>query len=143
MRKFDLKLAQTHQRFQEFYKNNLQQIYANLEPVRQKGIKTFWRRLIIFTIVFGSIITLCATGYVDEKTYTSKGFMRIFMLAVIIGGYAVYLPFIDYRLTTKRKVMNIILSFWGNFSYRQSDLIGDPVIERSEIFRYFNLCIFS
>ena len=138
MRKFDVKLAQTHQRFQEFYKNNLQQIYANLEPVRQKGIKTFWRRLIIFTIVFGGIITLCATGYVDEKTYTSKGFMRNFMLAVIIGGYAVYLPFIDYRLTTKRKVMNIILSFWGNFSYRQSDLIGDPVIERSEIFRYFN-----
>ena len=138
MRKFDLKLAQTHQRFQEFYKNNLQQIYANLEPVRQKGIKTFWRRLIIFTIVFGGIITLCATGYIDEKMYTSKGFMRIFMLAVIIGGYAVYAPFIDYRLTTKRKVMNIILSFWGKFSYCQKDLIGNPVIERSEIFRYFN-----
>ena len=138
MKNVDLKLAQTHQRFQEFYKQNLQQIYAELEPVRQRGIKTFWRRLIIFTIVFGGIIMLCATGYIDEKTYTSKGFMRIFMLLFFIGGYAVYAPFVDYRTTTKRKVMNIILSFWGNFSYCQKDLIGNPVIERSEIFRHFN-----
>ena len=139
MRNVDLKLAQTHQRFQQFYKQNLRQIYQALEPVRQEKIKSFIRRLVIFSLIFGGLYLLCATGIIDEKTYKSKGFLKCWLTGFALGLYVIYQPFIDYRTITKNRVMNIILSFWGRFTYRhEKDIIGESVIKDSEIFRYFN-----
>lgn len=139
MKNVDLKLAQTHQRFQQFYKQNLQQIYAELEPVRKEKMRSFWFRATIFSVLTVGYYLLCLTGFISKEAYTSEGMMKLTLAAIIIGGYWVYKPFVDYRTITKNRVMKIILSFWGNFTYRhEKDIIGEPVIKDSEIFSYFN-----
>ena len=139
MKKANSKLALTQQRFQDFYKQNLRTIYEKLEPVRHKKIRSVIIRSIIATIILIFMLGLYAIGVIDDKLLESEGFIKFCLAGFILAGYLIYEPFEAYRTTTKNRVMKIILSFWGNFTYfHEKDIIGDPVLKKSEIFTYFN-----
>ena len=139
MEKVNSKLALTQQRFQDFYKQNLRTIYERLEPVRHKKIRSVIIRSIIVTIILIFMLGLYAIGVIDDKLLESEGFIKFCLAGFILAGYLIYEPFEAYRTTTKNRVMKIILSFWGNFTYfHEKDIIGDPVLKKSEIFTYFN-----
>ncbi len=123
----------------DFYQQNLREIYTQLEPVRREKIHS----VIIRTLVSGAIIFfiwwLCYIDFISSEVYKSEGFMKFCGLFLFGAAYLIYEPFESYRTTTKNRVMKIILSFWGKFTYsHEKDIIGDPVLKKSEIFTYFN-----
>jgi len=82
---------------------------------------------------------LCYIDFISSEVYESEGFMKFCGLFLFGAAYLIYEPFESYRTTTKNRVMKIILSFWGKFTYsHEKDIIGDPVLKKSEIFTYFN-----
>ena len=139
MKEINQQLAVTQQKFSDFYQQNLREIYTQLEPVRHEKIQS----VIIRTLVSGAIIFfvwwLCYIDFISSEVYESEGFMKFCGLFLFGGAYLIYEPFESYRTTTKNRVMKIILSFWGKFTYsHEKDIIGDPVLKKSEIFTYFN-----
>ena len=139
MKEINQQLAVTQQKFSDFYQQNLREIYTQLEPVRREKIHS----VIIRTLVSGAIIFfiwwLCYIDFISSEVYKSEGFMKFCGLFLFGAAYLIYEPFESYRTTTKNRVMKIILSFWGKFTYsHEKDIIGDPVLKKSEIFTYFN-----
>jgi hypothetical protein len=139
MKEINQQLAVTQQKFSDFYQQNLREIYTQLESVRHEKIQS----VIIRTLVSGAIIFfiwwLCYIDFISSEVYESEGFLKFCGLFLFGGAYLIYEPFESYRTTTKNRVMKIILSFWGKFTYsHEKDIIGDPVLKKSEIFTYFN-----
>lgn len=133
------KLAEAQQKFQSFYKANLQQIYKQLEQKRHKYLQIFYQRLALSFVLVGGTLVLCLNNIISEKVYTSDLFIRIAVLS-FIGIFAIlYTPFRNYRENTKKQTMEKILSFWGNFTnFFEQDIIGNETIKKSELFTYYN-----
>ena len=139
MRKINQQLSDTQQKFLEFYQQNLREIYTQLEPVRREKIHSVVIRSIIVGATILFVWWLCYIDFISSEVYKSEGFMKSCGLFLFGGAYLIYEPFESYRTTTKNRVMKIILSFWGKFTYsHEKDIIGDPVLKKSEIFTYFN-----
>lgn len=139
MRKINQQLSDTQQKFLEFYQQNLREIYTQLEPVRREKIHSVVIRSIIVGATILFVWWLCYIDFISSEVYKSEGFMKFCGLFLFGGAYLIYEPFESYRTTTKNRVMKIILSFWGKFTYsHEKDIIGDPVLKKSEIFTYFN-----
>ena len=137
--KRNYKLAEAQQKFQSFYKANLQQIYKQLEEKRHQYLHKFYRRLICSVLLIGGVYMLCLKNIISEKIYTSDTFVNIVSIAVFLIFAFLYTPFADYREKTKRKTMEKILSFWGNFDYFfQQDIISNETVKKSELFTYYN-----
>lgn len=133
------KLAETQQKFQSFYKANLQQIYKQLEETRKKCLDSLKNRLICFFLFFGGIYYLCAQDIIKQEIYSSDFFINVAAIVFLIFCGAIYQPFCDYREKTKDRTMQKILSFWGNFNYcLEKDIIGDSLVRKSELFLYYN-----
>ena len=133
------KLAEAQQKFQSFYKANLQQIYNQLEKTRHKYFSSFKNRLAGFALLTGVCYYLYINNLIPLQLYESDLFTIAVIILLIVIGALIYQPFIDYREKTKDKTMKKILSFWGNFDYfLEQDIIGDNVIKKSELFTYFN-----
>ncbi len=137
--KRNYKLAETQQKFQSFYKANLQQIYKQLEEARHQYLHKFYRRLICSILLIGGVYILCLKNIISESIYTSDAFIRIAAVAVLIIFAVLYTPFADYRERTKRRTMEKILSFWGKFDYFfEQNIIGDKTVKKSELFSFYN-----
>ena len=139
MKEINQQLAVTQQKFSDFYQQNLREIYTQLEPVRHEKIQSVIIRTIIVSAIVLFVWWLCYIDFISSEVYESEGFMKFCGLFLFGGAYLIYEPFESYRTTTKNRVMKIILSFWGKFTYsHEKDIIGDPVLKKSEIFTYFN-----
>ncbi len=139
MKATNKQLALTQQQFQDFYQQNLREIYTQLEPVRRKKIHSAIIRAIIVGAIVLFVWWLCYIGFISAKAYKSESFIKFFGAFLFVGAYLIYEPFESYRTTTKRRVMKIILSFWGNFTYfHEKDIIGEPVVKKAELFARFN-----
>lgn len=137
--KKNYKLAETQQKFQSFYKANLQQIYKQLEEKRHQYLHKFYRRLMCSILLVCGTYLLCLKDIISENIYTSDAFIRIAIIVVLLIFAFLYTPFADYREKTKRKTMEKILSFWGKFDYFfQQDIIGNATVKKSELFAYYN-----
>lgn len=137
--KKNYKLAEAQQKFQSFYKANLQQIYKQLEEKRYQYLHIFYRRLICSVLLVGAICMLCIKNIISEDIYTSNAFIKVAIFAVLMIFAVLYTPFANYREKTKRKTMEKILSFWGHFDYFfQQDIIGNETVNKSELFKYYN-----
>lgn len=133
------KLAETQQKFQSFYKANLQQIYKQLEEMRKKCLNSLKNRLICFCLLFGGIYYLCAQDIIKQEIYSSDFFINVAAIVFLIFCGAIYQPFCDYREKTKDRTMQKILSFWGKFDYfLEHDIIGNEIVKKSELFSYYN-----
>ena len=134
------KLAVTQQKFQEFYKENLQDIYENLERVRQKNLRNLFRNIIGIICVGSAFAALFYFDVLTEKVLQQRWFSLLCSVLLLIAGGLIYCPFMEYNGQTKSRTMNKILSFWGKFKYYNgSDLIDSTEIKKSELFTYFNL----
>ncbi|MBR1904279.1 MAG: DUF3137 domain-containing protein [Alphaproteobacteria bacterium] len=139
MKEINQQLAVTQQKFSDFYQQNLREIYTQLEPVRHEKIHSVIIRTIIVSAIVLFVWWLCYIDFISSEVYKSEGFMKFCGLFLFGAAYLIYEPFESYRTTTKNRVMKIILSFWGKFTYsHEKDIIGDPVLKKSEIFTYFN-----
>lgn len=139
MPKINYQLAETQRKFGEFYQKNLHNIYTNLEPKRHEYLHKLYITVVICAAIVGFTVFSCARGYIGPQTYESEGFLKLALLALLVMGYLIYAPFSEYRTTTKSRVMNKILSFWGDFRYfHEHDIIGRETIKEAELFTYFN-----
>ena len=135
----DPALAQTQMQFKFFYEEKLREIYTQLEPVRKKYLHRFYYTALICLIIFPSLYGACYYNIIPEGIYSSDGFIKLILLAVLAALYFLTLPFTQYREKTKDRVMQIILSFWGKFNYtRERELISADEIKKAELFSYFN-----
>ena len=138
MSKANLSLAQTQQRFQKFYQNNLHDIYADLEKDRRYWINYFWKTLTVVIIGTALICYIIYYGQTHEASYMQWFDM---VVSVWILGSCIFLckPFYTYASITKARVMKKILSFWGDLQYNEGgSVISDSLIKKSELFGYFN-----
>lgn len=137
--KRNYKLAEAQQRFQSFYKANLQQIYKQLEEKRHQYLHMFYRRLICSVLLVGGVFILCLKNIISEEIYTSEAFIKLAFFAILMIFAVLYTPFAGYREKTKRETMEKILSFWGKFDYSfQQDIINNETVKKSELFTYYN-----
>ncbi|MBQ8482554.1 MAG: DUF3137 domain-containing protein [Alphaproteobacteria bacterium] len=133
------KLAETQQKFQSFYKTNLQQIYRQLEETRKRCLNSLKNRLICFFLFFGGIYYLCLNDIIKPEIYSSDFFVNVAVIVFLIFCGAIYQPFSEYREKTKDTTMQKILSFWGKFDYfLEHDIIGNEIVKKSELFSYYN-----
>lgn len=130
-------LAETQQRFHEFYKQNLQSVYKELEQDRRENLFILGRNI---AIILGIALIFAALIY-----YYGEAFLEFLLSSWVVAGYflaavwMIYYPFMRYNGNTKSRTMNKILSFWGKFRYfNGQDLIGEENVKKSELFSYFN-----
>ena len=139
MKKINQQFVVIQQKFLNFYQRNLREIYTQLEPVRHEKIHSVMIRAIVVSAIILFVWCLCHIGFISAKVYESNGFIKLCVFFLLGAAYLIYEPFEAYRTTTKTRVMKIILSFWGKFTYsHEKDIIGDSVINKSGLFARFN-----
>ncbi len=138
MIKPDRKLAQTQQKFKDFYDKNLRTKYEKLEPMRCKYLKKFHIRFLVSVFITAAIFLLCCCGIISSEVYESEGFIKFCALIIVVMIYFCSTPFADYCVETKSLVMDKILSFWGDFEYSNVSTIEVDEINKSELFSSFN-----
>lgn len=135
---YDEKLEQTQQRFQEFYQQNLKNIYIELEKERRKNLYLLGRNLLI---IFGTVlffVTLFYFHILSERIWEQRWFGYVVVILLLVFAYLIYQPFGLYNDRTKRQAMNKILSFWGKFKYSNGNsVVSGSTIKKSELFSYF------
>ncbi len=132
-------LAETQQKFQEFYKANLQSIYASLEDDRRKNLRKLARNTAIVCSIILVMVALFYYEILPTSIMEQQWFGIVTALFTLAAGWSIYAPFSIYNDHTKSRTMNKVLSFWGKFKYyNNKDIIGEDVIKKSEIFSYFN-----
>lgn len=138
MPKVDIRLAETQQKFYDFYKTNLQSLYSELERERRDCLKMLLKAvaLCVATVIF--LILLYHFDILTSEILAAQWFSILSALLIIAFCMMLCAPFWQYNSVTKSKVMKKIISFWGNFSYQSSDIIGKDAVNRSELFSYFN-----
>ena len=135
MRKINQELAELQANFLQYYRQNLGNKFAELEPIRKKYLHFFWKWGVIFSL--GIVVIL----YLSNSGFFSQEFMDSDLFAYMVGGYFItmYLvlshPFSAYKEKTKRLTMDKILAFFGDFNYcpksmpqeyiKKSGLIGN------------------
>ena len=136
---YNPELAETQQRFFEYYQQKLLPVYEKLEKERQTYLQILRRNILGVLGVFCSMIVLFYFDVLSSNVLETQWFSILCSILLLIAAYLISSPFLNYNEKTKSKAMNKILSFWGNFKYcGQKDLIGDDVIKKSELFSYFN-----
>ncbi len=121
--------------FKKYYDKELRGKFEELEPIRQKYLKSFFRRILFFVIVVASYIYVCMNGFVSEETYSSEGLINFYIFYFLIESAICYDPVDNFASETKFAVMDKILRFFGNFKYSQRcDFIGKKDIEDSDLF---------
>lgn len=138
MKNFDT-LDVVQQEFRAFYDSNLQDKYTQLEIIRKRLLKQFF----ITASLYVSIILLCIfMNVIAYYDFYPEIFSYVFTLFHGIFIYLCFKPFDKYKKQTKSSVMKTILSFWGDFQYKNEyDAVSKYMLERSEIFGFFDLCI--
>ena len=138
MKNFDT-LDVVQQEFRAFYDSNLQDKYTQLEIIRKRLLKQF----LITASLYVSIILLCIfMNVIAYYDFYPEIFSYVFTLFHGIFIYLCFKPLDKYKKQTKSSVMKIILSFWGDFQYKNEyDAVSKYMLERSEIFGFFDLCI--
>lgn len=135
---YDEKLEQTQQRFQEFYQQNLKNIYIELEKERRKNLYLLGRNLLI---IFGTVlffVTLFYFHILSERIWEQRWFGYVVAILLLVFAYLIYQPFGQYNDRTKKQTMNKILSFWGKFRYSNGNsVVSGSTIKKSELFSYF------
>lgn len=139
MQKINKNLAATQEQFWKYYNSNLREIYQQLEPIRQKHLSAFIRRLSFFICVSAFVYALCRFDFIPENIYNSEGFFKtVIFIGLIYLCYTFY-PFQQYCDKTKSMVMKKLLSFWGNFNYYNNRYTLFPNdIQKSELFTCYN-----
>lgn len=137
--KINADLAMVQKQFADFYRQNLQQIYTQLEPVRYEYLHILYKRLFYTALGAGAFWLCCHMGWLNGDSGFSGILMTIFIVAAVLDFFVLQYPFQTYRERTKARVMQKILSFWGQFDYcRKKQIISTETIKSSEIFMYFN-----
>ena len=133
MKNFDT-LDVVQQEFRAFYDSNLQDKYTQLEIIRKRLLKQF----LITASLYVSIILLCIfTNVITYNDFDSEGFGFIFVLFHGIFIYLCFKPLDKYKKQTKSSVMKTILSFWGNFFYKNGyNTIPESLLRESELFSF-------
>lgn len=130
-------MAETQQQFFEFYKQNLQSVYKDLEQDRRENLLALGRNVAILlsiALIFAALLYHYGEAIL-EHSWSSWVFVGYTLAAV----WMLYYPFLRYNGNTKSRTMNKILSFWGKFRYfNGQDLIGKENVKKSELFSYFN-----
>ena len=135
------------QKFKNFYEENLQSEYKNLEDIRKIYLKKFYNRIICFTAFIIFLILICfilnSLSIIDLKMVA--GLIFIVTTSVFLSIFYYQSPIFIYKNKTKSLVMDKILSFfgclkyksnyksWGDLEYK-SNQISLPPIEKSELF---------
>lgn len=139
MQKINKNLAATQEQFWEYYNSNLREIYQKLEPIRQKHLSAFIRRLSFFICISAFVYALCRFDFISEDIYNSEGFCKIVFLIGMIYLYYTFYPFQQYCNKTKSMVMKKLLYFWGDFNYCNNKYSLFPSdIQKSELFTCYN-----
>lgn len=134
---YDLMHAQ--QDFKYFYDKNLRGKYQELEPVRRQFLHKFIVRLTSFSLLFLLTYLLCYADIIPAAVYEARWFINIFCFLFILAIVLIKMPVDNYCHKTKSTVMRKILSFWGNFAYKNSSsFVRKESIKKSELFNYYN-----
>ena len=134
-------LLEIQKKFKEYYDTTLKHKYSELEDIRKKDLFWFIFWFVLFSIGASIYIYCCAKGYISEKTYLSKGALKLCFLYICTGIFLCYAQVDDYKLETKFKVMDKIMQFWGDFQYSYSfynTLISKAHIEKFKLFEKFD-----
>lgn len=135
-RKINYRLAETEQQFGLYYKKNLRRIYGELEGDRHKYIGSLIKRAAVSA---AGILFFCRLYDFKIPENPGNGEMKTALILIIIMIRYLYGPFKNYRTATKNRTMEIILSFWGNFTYDgDEDIIGENATGKSELFGKYN-----
>ncbi len=138
MKKVNVELASTQQKFYDFYKTSLQSLYQELEQERHTCLRQLFKTLFALFATILIVLLLFQFNILTADNTYEQWFSLISTVAVIFFVIMLYMPFLQYRNTTKCKVMKKLISFWGKFTYCGSDIIGPDTIKRAELFSYFN-----
>ena len=65
--------------FKKYYDKELRGKFEELEPIRQKYLKSFFRRILFFVIVVAIYIYFCMNGFISEETYSSKSLINLYI----------------------------------------------------------------
>ena len=124
-------LAAVQQRFRAYYEANLRGDYNGLEPVRQKYLRQFRRRLAICVAVAGAYVAFCTVRQLNPETVFSENALWIYFAFLSVAGTWVTRPSSHYKKDSKKLVMNKILAFWGNMRYLEkgSDITWDSLVQ--------------
>ena len=132
-------LMQTQQKFKFYYDKNLQGKYADLEIVRYKYMRMFFKRIAITVVTIFALYVLIITNILPSTIYESELFINVMVIIALIDFFVLYYPFSEYKHQSKSAVMQKILSFWGSFAYKNSSsFINKNTIKNSELFSYYN-----
>ena len=133
MKNFDT-LDVVQQEFRAFYDSNLQDKYTQLEIIRKRLLKQFF----ITASLYVSIILLCIfTNVITYHDFHPNIFACIFALFHGIFIYLCFKPFDTYKKQAKSSVMKTILSFWGDFFYKNGyNTIPESLLRESELFSF-------
>lgn len=133
-------VAETQQQFFEFYKQNLQSVYKDLEQDRRENLSALKRNVAILLGI--ALIFLILLHFYGVAVWEFPGVSWAVSAYFLAAVWMLYYPFMRYNGNTKSRTMNKILSFWGNFKYYHGpDLIGITDIQKSELFSYCNRSI--
>ncbi len=124
-------LAAVQQRFRAYYEANLRGDYNGLEPVRQKYLRQFRRRLAICVAVAGAYVAFCTVRQLNPEVVFSENALWIYFVFLSVAGAWVTCPSSHYKKDSKKLVMNKILAFWGNMRYSEkgSDITWDSLVQ--------------
>lgn len=138
MRKVNKELAELQEKFRSFYNQNLGDKFEGLETSRQKHLHFFWKWLIIFIVMALSFFYLCIAGIIPTKFLLDDvcGWLIISYILIVI--YVLNLPLSEYKNETKQLTMDKILSFFGDFKYKEGQCTQQNVVKKSGLFKNFD-----
>lgn len=138
MRKVNKELAELQEKFRSFYNQNLGDKFMGLEMSRQKHLHFFWKWLIIFIIMTFCFVYLCIAGTIPTKFLQDDVCGWLIISYILIVSYVLNLPLSEYKSETKQLTMDKILSFFGDFKYKEKQCAQQSVVEKSSLFKKFD-----
>jgi len=140
MHNINAELAELRRNFNQYYKQNLQKDYQNLEPYRRQHLRSLYLRLLIFTApCLIAFLIAAANGVTFWQALNHEGVCKTLIIYIFIASVFCSVPFSRYKEETKSLVMTKILAFFGTFRYYfQKTPIPPSLIRTSELFGAFD-----
>ncbi len=140
-RNVNYELLEKRRAFRAFYDEKLKGDYQELEEKRKPYLLSFWLRALMLAAAIAVYMYLVsviegAQHFLDENDWLSEVLLFVFLLWCVY----IWQPVENYKEDTKKLVMNKILSFWGDLTYKTCPGAAHslPVLKQSRLFGNFN-----
>lgn len=134
MPEINRELAELQSKFKEFYDTHLGAKFTELETIRLKNVRFFWKWLGAFFITSLVIVWMGSDEIIRPTIYHSEAFSYVIGFYILIIIITLHIPFINYKVDTKYMVMEQIIKFFGDYKYERNMSISTKIIEKSALF---------